>query len=113
MDQGALHFPRMQTGSARVNDTEIQMGKDTYTNKGNWLRTDMLGRQKGHLASINAQADDRMRDALQGLTPLNVIGPGNAVPVPNPPGSQPPASQAKPSVQQMNQMLGAKPVKGS
>ena len=94
LDQGALHFPRMQTGSARVNDTEITMGKDTYQGKGDWYRGDLLGRKKGHLASINAQADDRIADVMNGLKPLNIPGPGVVAPQPN---------QGRPTVEQMNQ----------
>ena len=70
LDQGALHYPRMQTGSMRVNDTEIKMGQDTYTGKGDWLRTDLFDRKKGHLSTIDAQADERKAAALEGLTPV-------------------------------------------
>ncbi|MGD0331148.1 MAG: hypothetical protein ABSB40_12035 [Nitrososphaeria archaeon] len=80
LDMGALHYPRMQTGSMRVNDTEIQMGKDTYQGKGDWYRGDILSRKAGHLTAINQEADQRLHDALDGLQPLNRQGPGVSQP---------------------------------
>ena len=96
LDQGALHYPRMQTGSARVNDTEIQLGKDTYQGKGDYYRGDIFGTKSGHLKTITAQADQRINDALENLQPLNKASPNNG--------------PVKPSVAQMNQSLGATPV---
>lgn len=70
IDQGTLHYPKMQTGSTRINDTEIKMGQDTYTGKADWLRTDMFNRKRAHLSTINTQADQRIADIKADLTPV-------------------------------------------
>ncbi len=68
--QGALHYPRMQTGSTRINETEIKMGKDTYSGEGDYFRGDAFGRQQARIATITAQAEARIQDAKGGLTPV-------------------------------------------
>ncbi len=89
--QGALHYPRMQTGSTRINETEIKMGKDTYSGSGDLFRGDALNRQQAMIGTITAQAESRIKDARSGLTPI-----GGAVNAPAPETkSSPPKGPAK------------------
>jgi hypothetical protein len=83
LDAGALHYPRMQTGSRRVNQLEIEMGKATYSGHGDWLRSDTFGRQDARLKAIDEEAEQRIRDAEGGLKPSG----GGQGPAPAPRGA--------------------------
>lgn len=96
LGMGQLHYPRMQTGSTRINEMELKQGAKVYDDS-DWIyRGDPLKTSEGKLRAISKQADDRIKEAMDGLTPTNKQGPG--------------IQQGPPSVQQMNQSLGATPI---
>ena len=54
--QGALHWPRLQSGSTRINTPEYDAGKEAYSGGNGWLRLDILGRTAITLKTISDQA---------------------------------------------------------
>ena len=62
-----LHYARMQTGSTRINEKELEAGQRTYAGEGDWYRGDPLGRQKARLDVITQQARARLAEAAEQL----------------------------------------------
>lgn len=98
MDQGALHYPRMQTGSARINENELKKGEEVYGQPG-LVNTDWFGKSAARLDAITAQAQQHIKDAQDGLKPLNTPAPG----------ATPPSAPSAKNVARTNAALGFKP----
>jgi hypothetical protein len=54
--QGELAYPKLNTGSTRINDKELEMAKQTFSGSGGLIRSDLFGTNKATLEMLRKKA---------------------------------------------------------